>query len=114
MRGNLINIILTLFAINIATLGLLSTKIQEIYMQYKDADFSSTIKEMEKSIIEQIVVLILAVLILIIDSSKLIDFYSKNFCVTASLVSLLSFEIFILWDTGKSVFIMIDNTKNVK
>jgi hypothetical protein len=113
LRSNLVVLSIALLAINTATLGLLSTKIQDVYLNYKAADFRSTIKEMRKSLFEQVVIITMAIIVLIFDSSKVIQFDTKNIITTTLLCALGSFEIYILWDTGNAVFVLLDEIKKL-
>ena len=113
LRSNIVTLSLTLLAINTATLGLLSTKIQDVYLNYKGADFAETVKEMRKSLVEQVVVIALSVIVLIFDSNKVIQIGIKDIITTSLLSTALIFDIYILWDTGNAVFVLLDEIKKL-
>lgn len=114
LKDNIISLLLTLLAINTATSGLIASKIQDISLQYKGLDFSPTIREMKKSLIEQIVLIVIAFTSLLIIDSTVIVFIHKGAICCSVLVSVFSYAIYILWDTGRSVFVIIDEINKLK
>lgn len=108
LKENIIGLLLTLLAINTATLGLIASKIQDIVQKHPQFDFSTTIKEMKTSLVEQLVLIGISVLaLLLMDSGKII-LESKNDIGNVILTTVLIYSINILWDTGKAVFIVIE------
>lgn len=72
LQQNIIGLLLTLLAINTATSGLIASKIQDIVVNFPTIDFSITIKEMKKSLLEQIILIIVSVVcLLLMDSAKI-------------------------------------------
>lgn len=108
LSSNLIIILLTLLAINTATTGLLSIKMAELETKFNDLDFNCTYIEMKFSLKEQIILIILSLLILILNNSKLIDFQFKNFIIGTFLTTIFIYAIDILRDTGISVFELLE------
>ncbi|MEC4049572.1 hypothetical protein OX284_009045 [Flavobacterium sp. SUN046] len=106
LKSNILTILLAFLAINTATLGVIASKIQEIKTKFKDCDFSNTINEMYFSLKEQVVLLIMNIFVLVIDDSKLICFSYKCLIVNSLLSSIFFYSIYVLWDTGKAVFVM--------
>ena len=104
LSSNLIIILLTLLAINTATTGLLSIKMAELETKFSDLDFKKTYSEMKLSLKEQIVLIVLSLLVLIVNDSKLIEFQFKNFIIGTFLTCIFIYALDILRDTGISVF----------
>lgn len=107
IQGNVIGIQVTLLSINTATLGLIASKIQEISLQY-NIDFTDTVREMKFSLKEQIALIITSIATLIIMKSKLLTMGCQEFVGNAILSSVVIYALNILWDTGKSVFVIIE------
>ena len=108
LKENIIGLLLTLLAINTATLGLIASKIQDIVVKYPKFDFSSTTKEMKTSLKEQIILICVSVLTLfLLDTSKY-QFDYKTEVGNVIMTTVLIYSINILWDTGKAVFVIID------
>ncbi len=105
---NIIGLLLTLLAINTATLGLVASKIQDMLEKYPKMSFKNTTREMKFSLTEQVVLIIISVISLIVLNSELIKFEQKELLLNTVLVSVLIYSVDILWDTGKAVFVIID------
>ncbi|MFZ4056985.1 MAG: hypothetical protein ACOYKE_02550 [Ferruginibacter sp.] len=114
LTDNLISLLLTLLAINTATLGLIASKMQDIVADQPEFDFSRTIKEMKLSLLEQIVLISLSIIILILQDSKLFTIVHKATISNIILVGVLIYSINILWDTGKSVFVVIEELQKMR
>jgi hypothetical protein len=112
LKGNLINIQLTLMAINTATCGLIVSKLQEIKERHKEVNVKPITKSLLDSLKEQIILIVLgAIFALIIDSKFTAQFiYSEyiNFSLHTLLMAVFVNSVQILWDTGKSIFVIID------
>lgn len=113
LKENIIGLLLTLLAINTATLGLIASKIQDISVQFPGFNFSNTIKEMKISLLEQIILISLSIVVLIVENSAKLIFERKETICNIVLVSILIYAINILWDTGKGVFVIIDELQNL-
>jgi hypothetical protein len=115
LKQNLITLILALMAINTTTLSIVLTKIRELIDKTNYDTFNSTKKEMILSIKEQIVLVVTSIIIFIVSDSnwlklnlqykQLID----TFCVT-----IFVYDLWILFDTSKSIFILLDFNKKLK
>lgn len=114
LKGNIIGLLLTLLAINTATLGLVASKIQDIVTTFPEFDFSNTILEMKFSLKEQIFLIGFSIGTLIICDSSKIQFLHKETVCNILLSSVLIYSIDILWDTGKSVFVVIEEIRKLK
>jgi hypothetical protein len=113
LNAQLIGLLLTLLAINTATLGLVASKIQDIVVSRPEFDFNSTIYQMKLSLKEQIVLITLSIITLIIQSSKIVEFSYKIDITNVILIGVLIYSIDILWDTGKSVFVVIEELQKL-
>lgn len=113
LKENILTILLAFLAINTATLGVIASKIQEIKSKYNNLKFGNTISEMRFSLKEQVVLLIMNIFVLVIDDSKLICFEHKDLIFNSLLSSIFFYSIYILWDTGKAVFVMTNLSNEV-
>ncbi len=58
LKENIIGLLLTLLAINTATLGLIASKIQDMLEKHPKMSFKKTTKEMKFSLTEQVVLIV--------------------------------------------------------
>ncbi len=114
LHENIIGLLLTLLAINTATLGLIASKMQDLLKDFPNFSFKDSIREMKISLIEQICLIISSVLIIIIHGSKMLEFPHKNFTLDVLLSTVVVYSIAILWDTGKAVFVVIEQIQQMK
>lgn len=113
LKDNIVGLLLTLLAINTATSGLIASKIQDILVEYKGIDFSSSIKEMKFSLLEQIVLISVSIIVLLVLDGRSVVFEYKIDIGNIILTSILIYSIAILWDTGKAVFIVIEELQKL-
>lgn len=113
LQQNIIGLLLTLLAINTATLGLIASKIQDIVVKYPKMDFSITIKEMKKSLLEQIILIIVSIVCLLLMDSAKITYEFKDIIGNTILSAVLIYAVNILWDTGKGVFVIIEELQKM-
>jgi hypothetical protein len=113
LQENIIGLLITLLAINTATTGLIASKMQDLVIKYPDFDFSDTIKEMKLSLLEQIVLISISIIALLIQGSSTLVFDHKELIFNTILVAVLIYAINILWDTGKGVFVIIDEIQKM-
>ena len=113
MQTNIISLLITLLAINTATSGLIASKIQDFVIQKPEVDFSLTIKEMKTSLLEQIILIVVSVICLIIQNSKKIELEFKDDMCNIILITVFIYSIDILWDTGKAVFVIIEEIQKL-
>lgn len=114
LTNNLISLLLTLLAINTATLGLIASKMQDIVADKPQFNFSKTIKEMKLSLLEQIILITVTIITLILQDSKIVIANHKDLVSNIILVGVLIYSINILWDTGKSVFVVIEELQKLR
>lgn len=96
-------------AINVATAGIIVSKLEEIAKAHS-LDFSPTIREIKLSVVYQIWLIGLAVLILTVRSSKVIQHACPEVCSPACDTLLLAIFICaldILRDTGMAIFVVM-------
>src|SRR5690606_19887599 len=108
LQTNIIGLLITLLAINTATSGLIASKIQDFVIQKPEIDFSTTIKEMKTSLLEQIILIITSIICLIIQNSEKIELKFKDDICNIIIITAFIYAIDILWDTGKAVFVIIE------
>lgn len=113
LKQNIIGLLLTLLAINIATLGLIASKMQDMLEKFPNFNFASTIKEMKFSLVEQIGLIVVSIISLVIINSNVIVFEFKAIIFNSILTSVLYYSIYILWDTGNAVFVIINLIQNM-
>lgn len=113
LKQDIIGLLLTLLAINIATLGLIASKMQDMLEKYPNFNFANTIKEMKFSLVEQIVLIVVSIISLVIINSNVIVFEFKAIIFNSILTSVLYYSIYILWDTGNAVFVIINLIQNM-
>ena len=108
---NIITIIIALLAINLTTLSIVLSKIRELIDQHNIniSVFKNTQDEILLSIKEQIILIFISFITLTIITSewlKLHTDYSDVF--NTLLISCFVYTILILYDTAKSIFIIIN------
>lgn len=113
LQQNIIGLLLTLLAINTATLGLIASKIQDIIVKYPKIDFSITIEEMKKSLLEQIILIMVSIITLLLMDSAIITYEFKGVIGNTILTTVLIYAVNILWDTGKGVFVIIEELQKM-
>jgi hypothetical protein len=113
LRENIIGLLLTLLAINTATLGLIASKMQDLLKDFPTFSFRDSISQMKLSLLEQIILIVSSVIIIIVHGSKMILFPHKYFTMDVLLVTIMVYSIAILWDTGKAVFVVIEEIQKM-
>lgn len=113
LDSNLLTMLLAFLAINTATLGHLAAKIQDIIVIYPQMNFDGTLKEMKKSLVEQVIMIAVAIIVIILRNSNVYVNLKKEILDVLS-VSVFLYAINVLWDTGKSVFIIIEELNKIK
>ncbi len=109
-KNNLVTILVALLAINATTMGIVLTKIRDIMDKSNDSQlFDATRKHMLISIKEQITLIILSIVILSIKSSSVIT-STENLplLLNASICAIFTYALMILYDTAKSVLVIVD------
>jgi sterol desaturase/sphingolipid hydroxylase (fatty acid hydroxylase superfamily) len=112
LKTNLVNLLVALLAINITTLGIVLTRLRELTDKYECSGvFDSTKQQMLASIREQLGLIVFSIAALnLLPSPKLIDIPSIDIFVNSLISACFIYAMMILYDTAKSVFIIIDFT----
>lgn len=109
LLSNLTNLQVALLAINATTLGIVLTKIRELIEQTGNkAVFESTKNEMLVSIKEQLALIIFSLIVIAFSAAKTPIFHLSPDIYKTLLLSSFIYSLFILYDTAKSVFVILD------
>lgn len=109
LKSNITNLQVALLAVNTATLGIVLTKIREIIDKTEQrAAFDSTRNEMLLSIKEQVSLIAISLVILTLEAAKSLPVTVPAEVFQAALLASFIYSIFILYDTAKSVFVILD------
>ena len=105
LRDNIVIILITLLAINTATISVVVAKLHDI-SEKLNVDFSKTIREVKISLLEQILLIVITVILLILYNSPVIKcrfLYHETFFNTF-FITVFIYAVDILRDTGMAVF----------
>lgn len=109
LGSNIVNIQIGLLAINTATLGIVLTKIRDLVDKGIPAqEFYRTRKEMLLSIKEQVVLIATSLVILSLADAKGLPFVVVPVLLETLLLTCFVYSLMILYDTAKSVFVVLD------
>lgn len=109
LDANLVVILIALLAINLTTCSVIMTKLKEI-SDKKNIDFTKTVIELKKSIYEQIILICLSVIFQILKHSVIIGSKLKyhQIIFDSLIVMLFIYSVYILYDTGKAIFVILE------
>lgn len=112
LKSNLTTVQLGLLAINTATCGLVVSKLQEIKEKHVGINIQPITKQLLLSLKEQIVLIIIGVMLMLLIDSNLFNQLSYceyiKFGLETLLITVFVNSVQVLWDTGKSVFVLTD------
>lgn len=109
LKNNITNLQIALLAINVATLGIVLSKIRELIDKTgKRDEFNLVRREMLLSIQEQVALIVVSLVILALATSKAPPFQLQVEVYQTLLLSSFIYSIHILYDTAKSVFVILD------
>lgn len=111
LKNNLITLLIALLAINSGTMGIVLTKIRELIDKAGAGSeaFQSTKNEMLLSIKEQIALIVISVALLTFADSHIVKESQELAKIyPVFLFSIFAYSIINLYDTAKSVLIIID------
>lgn len=110
LKANLVNLLVTLLAVNSATMGIVLTKIRELVENHGHADsFRETREQFLLSIKEQVFLIGAAVVLLTVQGSKhLVGLPNLPLFLWSALAGVFIYGMMILYDTAKGVLIIID------
>ncbi|NCD69440.1 hypothetical protein [Mucilaginibacter agri] len=106
LHAQIITLTITLVAITSAVRGVILGKLTDLSNTFDELDFTSTFKELKKSILEQVSMVGIAIVLLTINSSKRLSDLNKEyfqFFTDSLLISILFYNIYILCDTGIAI-----------
>lgn len=110
LRQNIVNIQIGLLAINTATLGIVLTKLRDLIDNGVDASvFARTRNQMLLSIKEQVGLIVSALVILSVAGAKSLPFAVAPALLDALLLTCFVYSLMILYDTAKSVFVVLEH-----
>ena len=111
LQNSLITILVALLAINCTTLGIISIKLREIMdVEKAHGSFDETRREMLLSVKEQITLIGASLLLLVLQDSKWFQQYLYIPDIVKTLiVTAFVYAIVILYDTAKSVFVILEH-----
>ena len=112
LKSNLTTVQLGLLAINTATCGLVVSKLQEIKEKHKGINIKPITNELLLSLKEQIILIIIGVVLMLLIDTNLFNVFKYceyiRFSLETLLIAVFVNSVQVLWDTGKSVFVLID------
>lgn len=102
-QQNLISLLTTLLAINVAVLGIVLGRI--VALNQSGENFANTKKEILKSLKEQVALIGLSLVLSIFSAKGKYDLYPclVNYLISVLLMSVFFYAIYILYDTAKSL-----------
>lgn len=108
LSENLITLLFAILAINITTFSVVLTKLNDLKKKHK-CSFDNTIREFEKSVIEQILLIFIAIMVFSAIESKFIaDYTNLKEYLAALAISCFYYSIYILYDTSKAIFVLLE------
>lgn len=109
LANNIVIIQIGLLAINAATLGIVLIKLKDIVDKGVPlAEFSNVRVQMLLSIREQIALIVIAICIVSLAEAKALPLYVPQLLFQTLLLACFVYSLLILYDTAKSVFVVID------
>ncbi|MBA1432107.1 MAG: hypothetical protein FAF04_00590 [Epsilonproteobacteria bacterium] len=110
LKQNLITLLVALIAINSATLSIVLTKVRELIDKSgQQGVFENTKSQMILSVNEQVILIVVAMLLLIVQDSDFIKSHIEYASfLNVSIIGCFVYALRILHDTAKSVFVILD------
>ncbi|TKI71256.1 hypothetical protein FCU45_02430 [Sulfurimonas crateris] len=110
LKQNLITLLVALIAINSATLSIVLTKVRELLDKSgQQGAFGNTKKQMILSVNEQVILIVVAMLLLIVQDSDFIKLHVEYVTfLNVLIIGCFVYALRILHDTAKSVFVILD------
>lgn len=105
LEANLITLLIALLAINTATIGIILSRLGEMSARYK-LKFPMIITAMKQSIMEQLVLIIIATLALVLRTSKVVQdtFHSAPFYLGTIIIAVTIYAVVAVYDTAEAAF----------
>lgn len=108
LSTGLITLLIALLAINTTTIGLVASKVKDLSDKH-GFDFERSVRSMKNSIIEQIVLIVIAVLISVIKDSTVIEaallYHDIIWTTVLAAISIGAVE--VLADTANGIFVVL-------
>jgi len=113
LSQNLLTMIVAVIAINVPSISVVLTKLRDIVDDQKNINqkqaFAKTKKALLFSIQEQLFLVLFVTLLIMFSAAKGIGLPNRCFDVVhVLLVSCFVYELWILYDTAKSIFLILD------
>lgn len=112
LKKDLLTILIALFGLNVAILSILISKLSDSKKKYPGLELREITHEMKLSLIEFIVLIAIALLCLILMGSEKFAFQFKDLTFSTLLLSTLIYSLVIIWDTGNSIFVLVQEEEN--
>ncbi len=114
LKAHLVPLLVTLLAINTASLSIILSKLADIMEGSGRSDaFRRTRHEMLFSIKEQVALIFISLLLLMISESAWIQGHERlSVIVETSVIACFTYGMLILYDTAKSVFVVLTFRKD--
>jgi|TARA_A100001518_G_C1225722_1_gene74131 hypothetical protein len=108
--SNLVTILVALLAVNAATMGIVLTKMRDLIDKNGNAEvFKKTRANMLLSIKEQIALIILATVVLSVESAPAIqNIENMLFLLNSIVTGVFVYALLVLYDTAKGVLVIVD------
>lgn len=108
LREKIVELLITLMAINTATVSVVVTKLHDIG-RAENINLQRTINEVRVSLLEQIILIIISVLLIILYNSPIVkmNFVYHDLFFNTLFVTVFIYAIDILRDTGMAIFEII-------
>jgi len=114
LRANLINIQIALLAVNSATMGIVLTKIRDLVDKHGHGEaFKKSRDQFLLSIKEQVALLVASIIVLTVSQSTYVtDIPLAKVAFGSTTAAIFVYSIQVLYDTAKSVLVIIDYSDN--
>lgn len=109
LTENLIILLFALLAINTTTISVIMTKLRDITGKSR-VGFGRTTKAMKNSILEQLVLIVVAAVALVVKESDVISAWwgSSGFVLNVILVAVFVWAVHVLYDTANGIFVILE------
>lgn len=110
LKGNLINLLVALLAVNSATMGIVLTKIRDLVDSKGHGEkFKETRQQMLLSVKEQVWLIGIAIVLLTVAQSKYVAGISNlTMFLNSVIAGVFVYGMLVLYDTAKGVLIIVD------
>lgn len=110
LKGNLINLLVALLAVNSATMGIVLTKIRDLVDSKGHGEkFKETRQQMLLSVKEQVWLIAIAIVLLTLAQSKyVVGISNVTMFLNSSIAGVFVYDMLVLYDTAKGVLIIVD------